>query len=85
MVKTRARKNELKNSETFDYKKKGAAFAKSDLLPVGSNGSSISKGEGRVVQLGTDPKSANATRKFSDEEVYINHHRAKNSSSGAPW
>ena len=37
-----------------------------------------------VIQRGTDKKSAHATRKFPDEEVHINHHRAKNSSPGTP-
>ena len=30
-----------------------------------------------VIQRGTDKKSAHATRKFPNEEVHINHHRAK--------
>ena len=61
-------------------KKKGGTFAKSDLLPVGSTGTSTHKAEDME---GKDCDSGVTVSQLSDEEVHMNHPRGKNPSSGS--
>jgi len=63
-------------------KKKGGTFAKVDPTAKRSQGKITNK---RSHMEGKECESAHATRKFPDEEVHTNHHRAKNSSPVNLW